>query len=184
VIANGVTVLRLLLIAPTAVGFARPDLVLPSVLLTCIAVAILTDYFDGVLARRLGTASPAGTLLDHAADFLFVTAALAGAAYAGLVTPLLPLLISVAFIQYVLDSRFVHRGSSLYPSRIGRWNGILYFVPIVILAAARLDAFEALRGPLVDAARWITWVLVASTLISIVNRATVTLRARTGIGRE
>ncbi len=93
-IATTLTGVRLLLVAPTAFAFARPDLIKPFLLLAFITVAIATDYFDGIAARRSGTASAAGQLFDHGTDFLFVTAGFAGAAYAGLVTPILPALIT------------------------------------------------------------------------------------------
>jgi hypothetical protein len=77
-------------------------------------------------------------LFDHSTDCLFVTGGLAGAAIAGAVTPILPALIPLAFGQYFVDSYVWHRQRQLRASLLGRWNGILYFVPLVLLAAARL----------------------------------------------
>lgn len=169
--ANSLTFIRLLLAGPTALAFARPDLLMPYLLLVLIVVAIFTDYFDGVVARRNGTASAAGQLFDHSTDFLFVTAGFAGAAYAGLVTPLLPILIVVAFFQYLLDSRFLYRDKQLRMSVIGRWNGILYFVPLVVLAVARLDMSGDFDDALTEIGRWLAWLLAVSTSVSIVDRA-------------
>ena len=116
-------------------------------------MALATDYADGIVARRRGTASAGGQLFDHATDCLFVTAGLAGAALAGLVPPVLPVLIPVAFGQYVFDSYLVHHQKRLRMSTIGRWNGIGYFVPLVVIAAARLEAVPSLTAPLLLAAR-------------------------------
>ncbi len=65
-------------------------------------------------------------------------AGLAGAAMTGAVTPLLPVLVPIAFGQYVVDSYVWHRQRQLRASFLGRWNGILYFVPLVLIAASRL----------------------------------------------
>ena len=111
-----------------------------------LAVAIASDYFDGVVARRWGTASAGGQLFDHGTDCLFVTAGLTGAALAARVPLVLPVLVAVAFSQYVVDSYWLHRRKQLRMSTIGRWNGIGYFVPLVVLAggaaggSARHDA--------------------------------------------
>jgi len=175
-IANGLTALRLLLIAPVTAAFAAPALLPAWLLPLMILLAIVTDLLDGWVARRTGTASAAGQLFDHGTDFLFVTAGLAGAAHAGQVTPLLPVLIAVAFSQYVLDSRFLHRQKRLRMSFIGRLNGILYFVPLVLLALGRLDETGAAGAVLVEAGRWLAWLLVLSTLLSILDRAVAPLR--------
>ncbi|MCC5885992.1 MAG: CDP-alcohol phosphatidyltransferase family protein [Gammaproteobacteria bacterium] len=176
-IAHALTGLRLLLVAPTVLGFARPDLLAPIWLLACILLAIATDLLDGVVARRLGTASAAGQLFDHGTDCLFVTAALAAAAYAGLLTPILPLLVALAFGQYVLDSHFLHREKTLKTSVIGRWNGIGYFVPLVVLAVARLELQAGLTDLLFAAAALLAWLLVITTVVSITDRALAGRRA-------
>ena len=84
-----------------------------------VTAAIVTDYYDGKVARRTGAASAGGMLFDHTTDFLFVTAGLAGAAWGtGRVPALLPALVVVAFSQYVLDSYFLHRQRQLRMSRL------------------------------------------------------------------
>ncbi|MYN66585.1 MAG: CDP-alcohol phosphatidyltransferase family protein [Acidobacteria bacterium] len=170
--AHLLTGLRLALALPLAVAFARPDSLSPFVVALLLAAAIGSDYFDGVVARRQGTASAGGQLFDHATDCLFVTACLAGAALAGSVPPVLPVLVALAFGQYVLDSYWLHRRKQLRMSTIGRWNGIGYFVPLVVLAAARLEMVAALTPLLTAIARIVAYALVASTLVSIVDRAT------------
>jgi cardiolipin synthase (CMP-forming) len=46
--------------------------------LIVLVVSSVTDYFDGVIARRFGQVSRLGQLLDPAADRLFIFAALVG----------------------------------------------------------------------------------------------------------
>ncbi|HWK53308.1 MAG TPA: CDP-alcohol phosphatidyltransferase family protein [Hyphomicrobiales bacterium] len=169
-LAHCLTGLRLLLVLPVAYCFARPQAVPAWLPLLVMAVAITTDLLDGRVARARGTASPAGQLFDHTTDCLFVSAALAGAAYAGFLTPLLPPLVVLAFAQYVLDSRFLHRQKQLRMSSIGRYNGIFYFVPPLLLAFA-MPASAAVGDFLRVLVPWCAWALVLSTLVSIIDRA-------------
>jgi CDP-diacylglycerol--glycerol-3-phosphate 3-phosphatidyltransferase len=129
------------------------------------ALGVITDLVDGPIARRRGSASDLGRLLDHSADFGFVSAGLLAAAWRGAVPLLLPLAIALAFAQYVLDSRFLHREPGLRMSRLGRWNGVLYFVPLggVCLSDLGVPGLEL-------ATRISAWALVASTALSIADR--------------
>jgi phosphatidylglycerophosphate synthase len=169
--ANLLTGLRLLLAVPAAMAFALPDFLSAPGLLLLLAVAIESDFLDGIMARRRGTASPRGQLFDHTTDFLFVTSGLIGAAIAGQIMLALPILIAVAFLQYVLDSYFLHREKRLRMSFLGRWNGILYFVPLVVIAVSRLeflaDVADLFSGLIVV----VTYVLALSTVASIIDRA-------------
>jgi phosphatidylglycerophosphate synthase len=168
-LAHTLTALRLLLALPVALVFAAPQHFAAWLPLVLMVSAIVTDIFDGKVARAQGTATASGQLFDHATDCLFVTAALAGAAYAGQLTPWLPPLVLVAFAQYVLDSRFLHKQKQLRMSSIGRWNGILYFMPPLVLALAAL-APASIREILDMIAWWSAWALAGSTLISIADR--------------
>ena len=175
--ANLLTGVRLVLALPLAVAFAQPDFLSAGLLVGLLSLAIATDYFDGVVARLRGTTSAAGQLLDHGTDCLFVTTGLAGAAMAGLVPLVLPILIAVAFSQYVFDSYWVHRQKRLRMSGIGRWNGVLYFVPLVLLAGARLELWPEVASVLTLTARVGSYALVVSTIVSIIDRATAAIRA-------
>lgn len=176
--ANLLTTLRLLLVVPATLTFARSDFMSPLVLAVIITVAIVTDLFDGIVARRLNTASSRGQLFDHATDFLFVTSGLAGAAIAGLVTPALPILIVVAFSQYILDSHFFYREKRLHMSFLGRWNGILYFGPLVFIGLARLGFLGGEAGILATFTTLLGYLLLLSTAASIVDRAIAPLRGQ------
>ncbi len=175
--AHLLTALRVALTFPLAAAFARPALLDAGVVALLLTAALASDSFDGVVARRRGTASAGGQLFDHATDCVFVTICLSGAAIAGHVPWLLPVLIAVAFAQYVIDSYWIQRRARLRMSRIGRWNGIAYFAPLVILAVARLDLIHAVTPLLVLTASAVAWVLIASTLLSIADRATAVRRS-------
>ena len=174
--ANLLTGLRLLLVAPVAWAFALPGSLPALLLLALIFIAITTDYYDGIVARKTGSASASGMLFDHSTDFIFVTSSLAGAAYAGLISPLLPALIVVAFSQYVLDSYFLFRQKRLRMSFLGRWNGIFYFVPLVVIAVADLPGFETIETFLLELVAVFGFGLIATTIASIFDRAIAPLR--------
>ncbi len=173
--ANALTGLRLLAVIPAAWAFAHASSGPAWLLALLVVVAIGSDLADGRIARRLGTASPRGMLFDHTTDCLFVTSGLAGAAVAGLLPVALPILVPIAFSQYVLDSYFLHRQRQLRMSSLGRWNGIFYFAPLVMIAIA------ALGLPLLsELARLLVYpcavLLAVSTVASIIDRAMAPLR--------
>jgi phosphatidylglycerophosphate synthase len=172
-VANALTAVRLLLALPFAVCMAAPDARHAAWAALILAAAIGSDLADGALARRLGTASAAGRLLDHAADVLFVMSGLVAGAVRGAFPWILPVLVAAAFAQYAIDSYVVDRARELRPSRLGRYNGILYFVPLGGDIAVRLGG-RAVR-PLLTA---VVWLLVASTLLSMGQRLLVALTAR------
>jgi CDP-diacylglycerol--glycerol-3-phosphate 3-phosphatidyltransferase len=164
--ANALSLLRLLLVAPFAWLVARGDSQSALWAATLFCVAIATDLADGPLARARGTASGVGRALDHAADFAFVDAGLFASAAHGAVPWLLPALVAVAFAQYVVDSYWLQRAGELRMSQLGRWNGVLYFVPLGGALLVALGA-SALAAP----NHWVAWALVASTAFSIGDRA-------------
>jgi len=176
-IAHALTGTRLLAVIPAWWAFSRPDRVSAWLLVALVTVAIVTDLCDGPAARAAGQASPGGMLFDHTTDCLFVTAGLIGAALAGLVPLLLPVLVVVAFAQYGLDSYFLHRQKQLRMSVLGRWNGVFYFAPLVQIAIARLDQWPALAGLAAALVRPTATLLVATTLLSIADRAVAPRRA-------
>ena len=169
--ANLLTSLRLLLAIPAAAAFAAESLLPPLALAGILLAVIASDYLDGKVARARGTASASGQFFDHATDCVFVTACLTGAALAGNAPWLLPPLVASAFLQYVLDSRYLHRRKSLRMSFLGRWNGILYFIPLVLIAAGRLFDSGAFRDLFFEGAALLCWLLALSTIASIIDRA-------------
>ena len=128
-------------------------------------VAVITDFFDGRLARKMQQTSNFGGIADHGTDALFVTIGTAAAAASGHITSLLPVLIPLAFLQYAFDSR-VLKGQPLVASALGRWNGIGYYVLLGVcigMNALALDLQLILSA--------FAWALVATTLISMLDRA-------------
>ncbi len=102
--ANALTGVRLLLVAPFAFFMARGDKQSALFALLVWCVALLTDFLDGALARRRGIASAFGETFDHTSDFLFVTSGMFAGAYRGAFPWILPVLIVAAFSQYAIGS--------------------------------------------------------------------------------
>jgi phosphatidylglycerophosphate synthase len=169
--ANALTALRLLC-GPLLVLAILEHAALAAACLFGLAVA--SDLLDGRIARRYGEVSALGGFLDHASDAAFVSLGLAALAVRGEAPALLPALVALAFLQYTLDSR-VLAGRPLRASALGRWNGIAYFVPVGTLVVR--DAL-GLAWPGPDLVRALGWLLVASTLLSMADRALALLRPR------
>jgi CDP-diacylglycerol--glycerol-3-phosphate 3-phosphatidyltransferase len=163
--ANALTAIRLLLVLPFAFYMAQADRRSAIFALVAWLTALITDVLDGPIARRRGTVTAWSGTFDHTTDFLFVTSGLFAGALRGAFPWILPALITAAFAQYVIDSYWVHSRTKLRGSRLGRYNGMLYFVPscLDILIRLGLRFLEPLLAILV-------WLLVLSTLVSMGQR--------------
>jgi cardiolipin synthase len=131
-----------------------------------LCIAILSDLLDGFLARKFNRTSNIGGVLDHGSDAIFVAVSIAALAHHGFAPALLGLLILIAFLQYLLDSKSLS-GRPLRASFIGRYNGIAYYVfaglPIIQIN------LEIIVIPF-DWFVWIGWGLVLTTTISMIDR--------------
>ena len=163
--ANALTAVRLLLVIPFAVLMARGDSGSARFALVVWMLALATDVLDGRIARRTGTVTAFGGTFDHTTDFLFVTSGLFAGALRSAFPWILPCLITAAFAQYFIDSYWIHRHAKLRGSKLGRYNGILYFVPSILDIVIRMG-LRFLRP-------WLSvlcWLLVLTTLVSMVQR--------------
>jgi phosphatidylglycerophosphate synthase len=176
--ANLLTTLRLLLIGPVVYGLANPGSIPAYWLALLFLLAIASDFLDGKIARAMNTASARGMLFDHGTDFLFVTSTMAALASTGVLSPLLPVLVTLAFSQYVLDSYLWLKQKQLKMSFLGRWNGVFYFGPALLFIASQLPIANFLQTLFGLAAVWLGYGLILSTLLSIIDRAIAPLRAK------
>ena len=163
--ANALTALRLLLVAPFAYFMSKGDVRFAVFALVVWVAALTTDFLDGPIARRRGTVTAWSGTFDHTTDFLFVTSGLFAGAFRGVFPWVLPILIVAAFLQYVIDSYWIHRHAKLRGSKLGRYNGMMYFAPPCVEIFVRLGV------------RWLqplltifVWMLVLSTLVSMGQR--------------
>ena len=143
--------------------------------------AVASDFLDGIIARWRRTVSALGGVLDHTADAFFVTLTLWGIAYAevdagiDVVPGILPWFIALAFLQYLLDSKAL-AGQPLRTSRLGRANGIAYFVIAGTVIGRNALGIDWLPD---EAIYWAALLVLVSTLASMFDR----LRALAG-GRD
>lgn len=144
------------------------------------ALAVASDFLDGALARRRGTASALGGVLDHTADAVFVAATLWAIAFAeaqvrvDLVPGILPFFIALAFAQYLLDSKAL-AGKPLRASWLGRVNGIAYFVIAGVVIARHAWNLAWLPA---EAVYWSGLLVLVSTLASMYDRLRVLMGGR------
>ena len=168
-LANGVSLFRLALtpVSVHAVLASRWQLAA-----AVFALAVASDFLDGFLARRRGTASALGGVLDHTADATFIAATLWAIAFAeaqvrvDLVPGILPLFVALAFAQYLLDSKAL-AGKPLRASWLGRCNGIAYFVFAGVVVGRHALGLDWLPEELVH---WLGLAIVVSTLASMLSR--------------
>lgn len=165
--ANALTTLRLVLVVPFVFFMANGESRAAATALIIWLVALTTDLLDGPIARRRGTVSAFGRTFDHATDFLFVTSGISAGAWRGAFPWILSICITAAFAQYVIDSYWIHARAGLRASKLGRYNGMLYFAPPCMDALIRLGA--AFLRPLLRA---LVWGLVISTIVSMLQRLT------------
>ncbi len=170
-VANGLSGVRLVAAPACAWAIATSQWPLAAGLFY---LAVATDLLDGPVARKRGEVSALGGLVDHATDAFFCTCVLASLAVRDLAPTVLPALVAVAFVQYLLDSKAL-AGKALRTSRIGRYNGIAYFV-LAGIPITR-DALEW-TWPNDGVVLGLGWALVATTVVSMLDRLRAVLSAK------
>ena len=135
-------------------------------------LVIISDFVDGYLARKYHCTSALGGFFDHSADAFFVSSGLLVLSLIGPIPLILPILIVLAFLQYMFDSK-VLSGHQLRTSMIGRSNGIAYF----ILLGCTLMGPNILPMIFTENVLFgLSIVLILTTLISMIDRLFATLK--------
>ncbi|MDA1073875.1 MAG: CDP-alcohol phosphatidyltransferase family protein [Proteobacteria bacterium] len=171
-LANTLTALRLLSAPFVALAIVGEVWLFAFVLFF---LAVASDVLDGRIARRLGQATAFGGLFDHATDALFVTLTVAAVVSHGHAPWLLVGLIPAAFIQYTLDSQAL-MGQQLRTSMLGRINGVAYFVVPGVMVVVETLEFRWFDYHLL---MLLGWLLIATTLVSMSERAIAWANTRT-----
>ena len=139
---------------------------------TIFAAAVASDFLDGIVARRRNTVSNLGGVLDHTADAVFVAVTLWGIAYlevgtgADVVPGILPWFVALAFLQYLFASKALS-GRPLRTSRLGRVNGIAYYVVAGTVIGRNALGLDWLPD---EAIYWAALAVLVSTLFSMFDR--------------
>jgi CDP-diacylglycerol--glycerol-3-phosphate 3-phosphatidyltransferase len=129
------------------------------------AVASLTDWADGYLARRRKQVTGLGQWMDPLADKLLVTAALVSLVQMGLAAPVIvAVILGREFIVTLLRSVAHARGQTLPASPIGKVKMVAQVVAILglILGSRHGEEFLFIGTAAL-------WVAMATALISAVD---------------
>ncbi len=105
---------------------------MPKLFAVCLAAAFLSDIFDGIIARRIGVATPTLRRLDSAADSIFYAACLLATwhLYPAAITERLVslcLLVALEVARYLIDILKFRREASYHMWSSKVW-GIALFV--------------------------------------------------------
>ncbi len=138
-----------------------------SITFAILVYAVVSDFVDGPIARRFKLVTPIGSRLDHGADFAFTCCGLiAFWLFADALVPFALIAVqTLAFLEYSLTGPLA--GSAFRASRLGRYNGILYFV---VVATITTQAFFQIKWVAPNVIVVFCWLLVASTVASIATR--------------
>ena len=92
------------------------------------AACVLSDFFDGYLARKLKVTSRFGAYYDAATDFAFVIAIFSFFSLEGFYPVWLLLLITAAFVIFLVSSLFAKK---LYDP-VGKYTGSALYIGVVL----------------------------------------------------
>jgi cardiolipin synthase (CMP-forming) len=112
--------------------------------LVVIVASSLSDYLDGIIARRFGQITRLGQILDPAADRLFIFAAVVGLAVRGVVPWWLVVVIVGRDVMLLVLGLVLaqHRYGPLPVHHLGKFAtfALFYALPILVLGQAFPDA--------------------------------------------
>lgn len=134
-----------------------------------VALAALTDFLDGFLARRLGTVSELGAVMDQTTDKVFVIPVLFVAARGDSVLLWMAVLIAIRDLL-VMGVRVYAAGErAVVPSsRLGKWKTILLYPALLLVVLGDSSA---------------VWGLAIATAATVVSGVAYIMRARPLLAR-
>lgn len=153
-VPNAITMVRLALILAFGVLLARHH---DAWAITTLAIAGVSDFFDGFLARKLKQTSPLGAVLDPAADRLLTVVVVLGLALRDIIPWWLVGILLARDIVMAVTLLWLRSKTTATPkvTRLGKWAtfGLYVFLPLSYLAFERWDAVHTLAivGSLVAA---------------------------------
>jgi CDP-diacylglycerol--glycerol-3-phosphate 3-phosphatidyltransferase len=133
------------------------------------ALAIITDRYDGLIARRTGQVTEFGKLADPIADKALTGTALIGLSYLGLLPWWVTVVILVREIGVTLLRFWVIRHGVIASSRGGKAKTVVQAVAIGLYILP-------LSGPLASV-RW--WVMAAALVLTVLTGIDYVYRALT-----
>jgi cardiolipin synthase len=160
-LALALTLLRLLLAPVVVILLLREQFAL---LLLLFAVAALSDWLDGYVARRFGMVTRLGGLLDPLADKVLIGATVVALTWVGRLPLWLTLLVLARDILIVGGAaayRLLTGQLEMAPTRLGKLNT---FLQLTLLLAVVLDAARWLA--LASALPYGQMAVAATTVLS------------------
>ncbi len=147
-VPNQLTVLRILLTPIFVVLLISERLVLKQVSVLVFALAALTDWYDGWVARKLGKVSRWGIFLDPLADKILTSAAFIAFAWLGLVAWWMVWAIVVRDISITLLRSFSElRGRTLrtnYSAKVKTFSQMLFIYAVLLALVLKQSVPELL----------------------------------------
>lgn len=129
------------------------------------AVASLTDWLDGFLARRRGQVTPFGQWMDPLADKLLVSAALISLVQMGVAPAwMVAVILGREYAVTVLRSIAHAKGHALPASPLGKLKMVAQVVAILVLILGQVHF-----GSWVVIGHFALWVATAAALVSAVD---------------
>ena len=140
---NILTIFRIILIPLLVLGFQLPGMWCNWVTLSIFVIAGATDYFDGLLARRLEATTDFGRMLDPIADKMLAVAAIAMLLSVGNI-PLIPALIIVCreILVSGLREYLANLSIGIPVTSLAKWKTAVQFAALAMLLAG-----DAVRWP-------------------------------------
>ena len=129
------------------------------------AIAALTDWFDGWLARKLNAVTPLGAALDHAADKVLITCVLVALAYASLPIGLVAAAVLILGRDVAvagLREGIAAQGKTLPVSQLGKWKAAAEMAGVDAFLAFQAAALMNISASLVLGLYWAALILIWS----------------------
>ena len=161
---NLITIARILVIPLICWLLATGDMALRAVALGLYALAAVSDWLDGYLARRLNLGSPLGRMLDPIADKLLVGALLVALAWNGSFSeldliPAIAILLREIFVSG-LREYLGPRNVVVHVTKLAKWKTT---VQLIALAVVILEALVPSWRLVSDIVLWLAAVLTVWT---------------------
>lgn len=144
---NALSLLRVFLVAPFLIAIIYRHFPLALIIF---AVAGLTDFLDGYLARHLKQKTVLGTFLDPLGDRLLSTVAFIALSVQGLLPPWLAVTVVAKDLYVAIGAGILHLSGNLAivnPSFLGKLSTLLQ---ITAVGFALCAAFTTISGALLD----------------------------------
>lgn len=161
---NLITIARILLIPVICWLLVTGNLSMRAAALGLYALAAVSDWLDGYLARRLNLGSPLGRMLDPIADKLLVGALLVVLAWNGSFSeldliPAVAILVREIFVSGLREF-LGPRNVVVHVTKLAKWKTT---VQLVALAVVILEALVPGWGLVSDVVLWLAAVLTVWT---------------------